>query len=381
MSFARALNENLYKIFQGFGAERVTRSSHLEKLCLIRGGVGRDNISDFATNLIKEFLLEYTQTFTQKYIAKNLCHEFRVPRTRFNYDIEDWAEETFTLPIFKGDFVILTPKDLLTKDETWINRNDLLKSFDSIPDAVDNDALRSKANNYFQLSLSRYGSKPKDSEKKQAAAYTILRFPELIDHYIKLKEESGEQAESISNEKVRRLERIFVKNAKAFIEGLSPLGFFPYEWNSYDEAKAKAYALKEFIENNDGYKLFYYEGQRIRKESELHLLFRLVCHGSGFDVNHEVNNGRGAADFIISWGGADKTVVEFKLASNRKLKRNLQNQVAIYEEANNTEQSIKVVIYFTGAEYKKLDNLGLVKDESVVLIDARNDNKPSASNA
>ena len=218
MSFARALNENLYKIFQEFGGERVTRSSHLEKLCLIRGGVGRDNISDFATNLIKEFLLEYTQTFTQKYISEDLRREFRVRRTRFNYETQDWAERAFVLPIFKDDFVILTPKDLLTKDETWINRNDLLKNFDSIPDAVDNDELRSKANNYFQLSLSRYGSKPKDSEKKQAAAFTILKFPELIDHYIKLKEESGEQAKSISDEKVRLLEGISLRTQKLLLK-------------------------------------------------------------------------------------------------------------------------------------------------------------------
>src|SRR6266478_2670892 len=65
--FADALHTNLHRIFTDFGNERVTKSGHLEKLCLIREGVGKDNISDFATNLILEYLLEYTQKFARKF--------------------------------------------------------------------------------------------------------------------------------------------------------------------------------------------------------------------------------------------------------------------------------------------------------------------------
>src|SRR6266567_3548468 len=49
--FAVALHSNLNRIFSDFGNEQITRGSHLEKLCLIREGVGRDNISDFTSNL------------------------------------------------------------------------------------------------------------------------------------------------------------------------------------------------------------------------------------------------------------------------------------------------------------------------------------------
>jgi hypothetical protein len=57
--FARALDESLGAIFIDFGQERITRGSHLEKICLIKPGVGRDTISDFTTNLIRGFLAEY----------------------------------------------------------------------------------------------------------------------------------------------------------------------------------------------------------------------------------------------------------------------------------------------------------------------------------
>lgn len=59
--FATSLRTNLRGAFKDFGKETVSRGSHLEKLCLIEGGVGRDHISDFVANLTKEFLLEYTR--------------------------------------------------------------------------------------------------------------------------------------------------------------------------------------------------------------------------------------------------------------------------------------------------------------------------------
>ena len=78
-----------------------------------------------------------------------------------------------------------------------------------------------------------------------------------------------------------------------------------------------------------------------------------------------------------------KEIVEFKLAKNTKLKQNLQNQVKIYEAANDTKQSIKVIIYFSNKERDRVLNilgeLKLTEDHNIILIDASN-NKISASN-
>lgn len=386
MEFARSLNENLRLIFREFGREQITRSSHLEKLCLIKSGVGRDCISDFTTNLIKEHLLEYTQEFAQEHIDESLTDEFRIPRTRFNYQTETWEERTYLLPVFNSDFVLLTPKDLLTKDDTWINRNDLLDEFDRIPIAIPNAQLRAQINNYFysRLVVEEKDKGPTKEERRAAAAATIREFPEAIDYYIKYKEDNGDQAESISNQKVAFCESIFVENVKNFIAGLKHTDFFATENDSYTEAMHKIRILKEYIENNDGYQLFYHRNERIGTEKELQLLFGLVCHeSSAFDVNREVNNGRGSVDFKISKGSMDKTLVEFKLARNKMLKRNLSGQVQVYEKANKTTSSIKVILCFEEKEYKRaikiMNELGLLEDKNVVLIDARKDNKVSAS--
>lgn len=82
---------------------------------------------------------------------------------------------------------------------------------------------------------------------------------------------------------------------------------------------------------------------------------------------------------------ADKSLIEFKLASNSQLKRNLQKQVAIYEKANQTTTSVKVIICYTAADEAKvasiLKDLGLTHREDIVVIDACSDNKPTASKA
>lgn len=91
----------------------------------------------------------------------------------------------------------------------------------------------------------------------------------------------------------------------------------------------------------------------LSKEKRSSTAFKLTWFATIFDVNAEVNNGRGPVDFKISKGDLDKTLVEFKLASNSKLKQNIANQVQVYEAANNTNQSMKVILYFNEIEYKK----------------------------
>jgi hypothetical protein len=66
--FARSLNRNLNAVFSSFGSEQITKGSHLEKLTLIEDGVGKDNISDFTTTLIKDYLLRYTEQFAQAHL-------------------------------------------------------------------------------------------------------------------------------------------------------------------------------------------------------------------------------------------------------------------------------------------------------------------------
>jgi len=114
--FAKNLRQNLISVFRDFGNEKLTHSSHLEKLCLIKEGVGRDSISDFTTNLILNYLAEYTQNFALKHLDNSHRRRVTLRKVRFNYNTRSWAAESFQLPYYNNDYILLTPKDILTKD-------------------------------------------------------------------------------------------------------------------------------------------------------------------------------------------------------------------------------------------------------------------------
>lgn len=152
-----------------------------------------------------------------------------------------------------------------------------------------------------------------------------------------------------------------------------------YPNDSYKESLQRIIDFKRYIEYNDVGILI----DPHRKELCLQELFKLMWRKTSFDFNAEVNNGRGPLDFKVSKGNADKTIIEFKLASNSKLKQNLQNQVDVYKKANNTNKSITVLFFFNEKERNKLERvlreLQIKKQENIEIIDCTKQ-KPSASN-
>ncbi|WP_433562299.1 hypothetical protein ACQP1O_33105 [Nocardia sp. CA-151230] len=381
--FAVALNSALGTILDNIGEETITESTHLEKLALIQDRVGRDNISDFTTNLIKGYLAEYTQTFAKKYLDPSRCEVFAVERARFNYDTETWETRRYLLPRLGDDYVLLTPSDLLTCGETWIAHAGMLRDFRSLPAAVPNAELRAQINNYFRSQL---GKSPTRAKEKEAAQKTVNAYPELIDYYIRSRENLGADATVTSRLRTDAAFELLVKQLKSAIDDLQArTSFYTTPCTSYDEALQRVRDFKDYIEHNDGYRVINRGKLPKAHEHEVQIFFGLIWRYSQFDVNREPNNGRGPVDFKVSYGSGDKSLIEFKLAANTKLRQNLENQVEIYQKANRTSKAIKVIICYTAADQRKvakiLTELELQHEPSVVVIDARADNKPSASNA
>ncbi len=377
--------ENLYKglstIYKDFSEEKISRSRHLEKLCLISPRVGKDKISDFTTCFIKRYLLEYTENFAKKYLDESVCAEFNVNRAYFNWDTKTWATKKYYLPTYNHDYVLLTPKDLLTCDETFINRSDMLDSLDELADTIDDDALRFQLNQYFKEAIEK---KLKKREIEAYAESLIKTYPVLIDYYIKYKEDHEEQATYISEEKVKETSDLFVRNASELISMLSHGDFYSKRPDVYIEALERVKYMKHVIEDQDGYKLFYIDGKPVQREADVQVIYRLTWYGSIIDLNRETNNGRGPVDYKASYGKNNSSLIEFKLAKNSKLKQNLKNQVEIYKKASDTDRAIKVIMFFSEQEERKvieiLKELGLDRSDDIILIDARADNKASASN-
>lgn len=380
--FARALARNLKTVFKDFGSERVTVGSHIEKLGLLDGGVGRDHLSDFTTNLIKGYLLEYTQAFARDHLRSDQRRVFRVNRVSFDYETRRWRPGQFELPSFENDYVLLTPKEILTRDEAWINQTDMLDQFAQVVTAVPDEELRAQVNEHL---LREIRDSTKKEARREAALKTIERFHELLDYYIQWKEENADRAHAHSSQKVRLTEEQFVENIKVLVnEHLAGTEFYSCG-SSYEESLRRVQYLKHVIEDNGGHRVFYVKGRPIQRESDLHVMFRLTWFSTQLDVNAEVNNGRGPVDFKVSRGKADASLVEFKLARNSGLRKNLEHQVKIYEKASEADRSIKVIVYFSDSELERVNkivkDLGLQGREDVVLIDASLETKVSASRA
>lgn len=375
-AFARAIISAFNGFYSNFGNETISSKSHIEKLTLVGKGIGRDFISDFTTNLILEYLLGYTEAFAKAHLQPAQTKTFSV-RCRFDSKFNAWMPRDFVLPYFyleDGDFIILTPVDILTKDEAFICNSDLHASFSKITNSLENNALRDSINNYFRTLLP---ISPKKADIDYAITATISKFPEILDYYIRIKESEKDEAQAVSEEKRAEIIKEFIPSARAFCNQILAAGtdFFTIKPDSYSEALKRAIYLKDVIENNDGYRIFYHKGETASEET-IQRIFRLTWFLSPYDVNSEVNNGRGPADYKVSYGGSDSTIVEFKLARTSSLEKNLNNQTEIYKKASKSISDIKVILCYTISEISKVKKL--VKKitgsdhipENIIIIDA-----------
>ena len=391
----RALKKNLATLFDNYGIEELSNIVHLSELNIIEKGIGKDNISDFTVQMILEYLLDYTQEFTLKFIPENKRIKKNIQRVKFDYNFKRWFSKEYILPKFDNDFVLLIPKDIVVREELWINKEDMLESFENIPIAISNIELRDTLNNFYYRTLPQVKKKdgtiraPYKYEKLAAADYTIINNPIAIKYYLKDKEEHKDTILLKNNEsmecEIKTMSYIIPTLANQLADVLKQeFQVKRIEKNSYQESLSRINYLRKVIESQDGYKLFYdKKGNVIRREADLQRYFKAVWYASKFSVDAEVNNGRGPVDFKISFGADDQTIIEFKLASNNQIKDNLQEQAEIYAAANNNPKIIKVIMYFTKEEEKRiidiLKELNIYGKENVILIDARNDNKISAS--
>ena len=378
--FANALNNNFYKLFN------TGTPGHLEKLTLVTDRVGKDSISDFTTNLIHAHLASKTEAFAKKYIKPEKLSVFTIKKAEFDYKSETWKPKRFSLPKFESDYVILTPKELLTKEETWINKKDFIDNFDEIPHAMPNEALREQLIKYFNQKLNEYSEKKTDKKtgeivlkrtdktRRLAVQATAHEFPQVIDVYISQKEERGDQALKISEEYVNETENFKENQYTHFVTSVTKFKEIP---TTYDEAKVRAKYFKECVES-ELYVDFYNSKGEPANEEWIQRQFRYVWGGTISDVYRESKRGPARIDYIASRGSEDKCVIEFKLAGSKTLKKNLQKQLDAYKDLYQAQHGIWIIVVFSNDEYQKvqalLEELNL-NAEDIIVVDARKENK------
>jgi hypothetical protein len=326
--FARSLYENLGGLFSDFGSE-PGHKGHIEKLCLVESGVGKDNISDFTTTLIKGFLLKYTQEFARQHIHPSRRKTRVIDKVVFDYNTESWKYGTFDLPAFREDYVLLSPKDILTKDETWINQRELINRFDDIASGISNEELRSSLDNYLRKKLAQLPVKHGQEEERKVRLEILKHFPQMLDEYVHMKESSKNRATFISERKVRESHQFFVSQVKELARRLDAAGFYEVLPDTRAGALQRIALLRSVLTTDNGHLLLYFNGKPITREPELKAAFRILWFGRS-------RNSSSSAKSI-------ETIPEAKLASNRQLAKNLAGE--------SHQDTLKVVFYYTDDQH------------------------------
>ncbi len=161
---------------------------HIEELQLVSLGIGADRVSDIAANVLKAFLIDYTQK------QANL---WKIPLTAgmpvshfFDFDSWEWSDGYFDLPQnpITGDPIFLVPRRIVRR-LPWINYDDFvsneLKMF-----------LRPNPNKRIPSYPGMVRQEKLQLTKQDVVKLTRERLA-LLDQYINRKEKEGSQAEPL----------------------------------------------------------------------------------------------------------------------------------------------------------------------------------------
>lgn len=161
----------------------------------------------------------------------------------------------------------------------------------------------------------------------------------------------------------------------------------------FDKIEQFAQYYKDFIELRSGYKLLWNETKTVpRSEEDVQLLFKGIldehCRANNIDFTREVNQGMGPVDFRFSCGYSNRVLLEAKLAKNSKFWNGLKKQLPKYLKIDACKNGIFLVIVYNDKDIKRINNIQDIAKETaeyykvdikIIIVDARTDNKESAS--
>jgi hypothetical protein len=160
---------------------------HIEEMQLLSAGIGPDRVSDIAANLLKRFLIDYTQRQCEIW---NLERKTSVPMGHiYDPDAGDWVDSYEDLPVspVDGSPILLVPRRIV-RVLPWINYDDFVKTEFNAYLA----ARRAKAR-----SVRSTASGPDESQSKQTKreVVTVTRNDiALVERYVRSREQRGREA-------------------------------------------------------------------------------------------------------------------------------------------------------------------------------------------
>jgi hypothetical protein len=152
---------------------------HIEEMQLISPGIGPDRVGDIASNILKKYLIGYTQ---RQCAIHNIPIERNMPLEHV-FDPEDgrWSDGYFDLPMNPADGkpVLLVPRRMV-RQLPWINYENFAKT---------------EFRAYLIAKRSKSGASPMSAVSKVEVTSTSRVETSLIDNYVKQRESLATQAQ------------------------------------------------------------------------------------------------------------------------------------------------------------------------------------------
>jgi hypothetical protein len=169
---------------------------HIEELQLICPGIGPDRISDAAANILKLFLVRYTQEQCQSWnipVSKDvpLCHFF-------DFDAFDWRDDYFNLPInpSTGTALLFVPRRIL-RILPWINYDDYLGDYSKtfLRPVSRSNSLRLKPRSFHRKAgTQQEAEKEAQPTPKPEVCQVTAQNTAALDTYVERKEREAANA-------------------------------------------------------------------------------------------------------------------------------------------------------------------------------------------
>lgn len=333
---ATTITEALWESIQA-GVSEIT---HFEEIGILREGIGADRISDITACLLRRRLSEYTAA---------LCHERGVQLTAANYrrgyfdeNNERWAPLNVHLPNnpHSGTPIVLVPRRYLRELPTISASTFFDYCFEN-----ENETLRNEVNADILGHVD-----------KQAIVEFARNHPDIRGRYLEQVEHQESESYDFERDKAGLVHWYDATKTYCLHHALAlQIGTNADFRNAIDQMLGE---FRNYVENNEGWRLLWNENGTPRREQASQLLFLGVvkhyCKANNIDISREANIGRGPVDFKVAQGYTLRALLEVKLARNSRFWNGLRRQLPKYQEAEGIELGYFVVVVYSEADLNKI---------------------------
>lgn len=360
---------------------QVPELGYIEAFTLFCEGMGVDRISDAFCNIVKAKFIEYTinvvkrrRISTQALIVKHSSWD------RFGR----WNDARIQIPrspVTTGG-ILLVPERFLkdiprvTPERFWSWAENNVAS-----------VLREDLNYDLHQSLNR-------KERAAAGRGVARKRPDLALRFVDEISESDLRPYDVQNDP-RLLVGWAEAGRAAAIGSANPLGVPQSQTDFRGWVRELAVEFKIQIEDTDLWKVLWDSDLRKHRDEKIvqavaGSMWVQRCKAADVDISKEPNMGRGPVDFKFSAGWSRRALVEVKFINSTKFFTGASKQLPQYLRTERIDCGYYLCVGFSDADFNqgRLDKvietctaLSSAKGVSIepIFVDARHDNKPSAS--